>query len=530
VPTSLPPQNASLEQLLLECSLELLREPDQAAFFERLVSGAARLLETPDAYLYLLAGEQIESKVALGVHAPLKGLRLNKGQGMGGVVWERGQSLLVDDYDRWPLRAPKFPEGLLHSVLGVPVRLEGQVVGVLGVTCPDPTRRFDQSDEAVLERFVQVAELALKHYQLAADLKTQRDEAERLLNTLSEAVVQTDKRFVISYLNPAWEQLLGRKVADCIGKSFLEFVYPEDRTSLLEAAKQLVSQPSMLLEYRVLHIEGEVRWVRSRTQIEHDEEGQFTSTNSILTDITQQQLDEQALRQSEQRQNQLLQSLGETIVQTNREGIITYVNPAWETMTGFRINETLGRPYFQFVFAEDQPAVVHLIRQARDQGDLNRRLEYRLVTKNGSLRWINSKGNWLRGADGRILGMTGVLTDIHARREAETALLESRERFRQLLDTIEGVVWEAESDKGNTFLSSQVAQRNGSPTPISGINISTPKTKRPLWLWMQRLTSPTIATRTSWNTASLPSRGAISGFEICAGSSWKRASLSACWG
>ncbi|MDX2005998.1 MAG: EAL domain-containing protein [Meiothermus sp.] len=445
----------SLEQLLLECSLELLREPDQATFFERLVEQAARLLGTPDAYLYLTKGEQLVSQVALGVHAPLRGHRLNRGQGVGGVVWERGQGVRVDDYDSWELRSPNFPYGLLHAIVGVPIRLEGQTVGMLGVSSPDPQRRFVQAEEAVLERFVQVAELALKHYRLAAELKAQRDEATRLLASLSEAVVQTDGSCVVTYLNSAWEQLTGMRPADCVGRPYVEFIHPDDRERLMEEIDRRADRPVSSYEYRLLHATEGYRWVNSRAQLELGADGWVLRVNRVLTDITQHRQDEQALRQGEERKQQLLESLGEAVVEADRQGLITYVNPAWQDMTGFSAAETVGRHYFEFVHAEDQPAVVRLIRQAREEGSAERRLEYRLVVKGGGLRWVNSQGNWLRGADGQIHGMTGVLTDIHARREAEAALLESRERFRRLLDTTPGVVWEAEVGGGNIFISSQ---------------------------------------------------------------------------
>ena len=107
-------------EALLESTLGLLEQTDQQTFMQQLVERAADLLHTPDAYLYLAKGEYAEVVVALGSH--IQGYRLQPGQGVGGIVWQTGRSLMVEDYDSWPRRAPHFPYGILRSSLGVPIK------------------------------------------------------------------------------------------------------------------------------------------------------------------------------------------------------------------------------------------------------------------------------------------------------------------------------------------------------------------------------------------------------------------------
>lgn len=452
-------QQEALEALL-DSTLNLLEQNDQQAFMKRLVERAAQLLDTPDAYLYLVKGEYAEVVVALGSH--LQGYRLQQGQGVGGMVWQSGQSLLVEDYDTWSKRAPGFPFGVLRSSLGVPIKLGGQVWGVLGVTTRDPERHFGSYELGILERFVAVAALALKHYRLAQDLAQERDKASQLVGSLSETIIQTDAAVRITYVNPAWEELTGFSIGETLGRPYSEFLYPTDRAQYQELTQRNLEEQIIYYETErcLQHKNGEPRWVRAKVNVLYSDKGELVQTNGIFTDLTEQKKSAAALRQSQNRSNQLLSSLAEAVVESDRKGIVTYVNPAWTEMTGFREIETVGRRYLEFVHEGDHELLTELVRVARDTGLHKGRLEYRVLTKDGRFCWVNSQGSWLLDAQGQMVGLTGVLTNIQERKEAEQAILDSRERYRELVEGVEALIWEGSENQAD-FISARSKEMLG---------------------------------------------------------------------
>lgn len=144
---------------------------------------------------------------------------------------------------------------------------------------------------------------------------------------------------------------------------------------------------------------------------------------------------------------QLLQRLPDAVVQTDAQWILTYLNPAWHKLTGHRLDGSLGRSLLDFVHPDDR-------------GTLRSGMPvFRLRFADSEYRWMRLPLQAESDAAGRVVGRQGVLLEITE--VTEQVLVEVRQRFLRLLETIDGVVWEAEFGVGNTFLSPQVERLFG---------------------------------------------------------------------
>ncbi|GAB2550308.1 diguanylate cyclase domain-containing protein [Rhodanobacter koreensis] len=145
--------------------------------------------------------------------------------------------------------------------------------------------------------------------------------------------------------------------------------------------------------------------------------------------------------------DELLQLLPDAVVQTDARWIITFVNPAWHKLTGHPVDGTLGQSLLDFVHPDDTGALRAGMPVFR-------------------LRFADSDHHWMRlplhpktDAADRVISRQGVLIEITE--IGEQVLMEDRQRFLRLLETIDGIVWEAEFGVGNTFLSPQVERLFG---------------------------------------------------------------------
>jgi PAS domain S-box-containing protein len=77
--------------------------------------------------------------------------------------------------------------------------------------------------------------------------------------------------------------------------------------------------------------------------------------------------------------------------------------------------------------------------------------EFRVVWPDASVHWLLTRGIVLTGDSGQAVGLVGVNLDITARKQAEAALGESEERFRNMADTAPVMIWVSGADKRCTF-------------------------------------------------------------------------------
>ena len=159
-----------------ETAMGLLDGSGTDQLLDSILNRAARLLGVRDGYVYL--GEpgdtHITVRAGIGDTAVDVGYTMPVTQGVGGRVFTTGQPILVEDYDTFDGRHPRYV-GRVGSVIGVPLTVAGRVVGVLGLSSGTAARRFRQPEVDALLRFAQLASLALENARLHEQALSPRD-------------------------------------------------------------------------------------------------------------------------------------------------------------------------------------------------------------------------------------------------------------------------------------------------------------------------------------------------------------------
>ena len=140
----------------------------------------------------------------------------------------------------------------------------------------------------------------------------------------------------------------------------------------------------------------------------------------------------EALHESESRYRSLVDNLKEAVFQTDAEGLWTFLNPAWEEITGFSVKESLGKLFLDYVYPDDRE-----LNQQRFTPLIERKKEYcrheiRYCHKDGGFRWIEVFARLTLNQQGEVIGTTGTLMDIS---ERKAAAAHAEEIQGQLLQT-----------------------------------------------------------------------------------------------
>ena len=182
-------------------SLALSAQLDLSALLQTIVERAAQLLDASKAGLYLMrpGEEMLELVVNYKLPPEFTGVRLRLGEGVSGRVAQSGQPLIVGDYRAWPGRAAVYDEVPVAAVVGVPMKWQGQVVGVIVVDDLRPDR-FDNADAEVLTLFADQAAIAVENARLFQVAQQTLAEQNALLTASTAVSSSLDLPTVLSRL------------------------------------------------------------------------------------------------------------------------------------------------------------------------------------------------------------------------------------------------------------------------------------------------------------------------------------------
>ncbi len=141
------------------------------------------------------------------------------------------------------------------------------------------------------------------------------------------------------YVNPGFEQVWERSATSMFDAldGFLDFVHPDD-FDRIESVLAEKGWGDLNEEYRIQRPDGSERWVATHSFPIRDESGRIYRCAGLTSDIT-------ARKHAERERDKLFRALEQTadmVMITNREGIIEYVNAAFEDVTGYEREEVIG--------------------------------------------------------------------------------------------------------------------------------------------------------------------------------------------
>ncbi len=148
---------------------------------------------------------------------------------------------------------------------------------------------------------------------------------------------------------------------------------------------------------------------------------------------------------------------------------VLYVSPSYEEIWGQTCESLLKSPtvWLEAIFPEDRERVLAALENQHRTGEFDE--EFRIVRPDKSLRWIHDRAFPLRNAQGEIYRLVGIARDITERKQLKKELRESEERFRNLVEHNNDIVWEVNQEGAYTYISPNVRHILGySPEQLIG--------------------------------------------------------------
>jgi diguanylate cyclase (GGDEF)-like protein/PAS domain S-box-containing protein len=247
-----------------------------------------------------------------------------------------------------------------------------------------------------------------------------------LVENVEDGVVRVGANGVVDYASPAAARLVGLTPQQIVGLHFATFVHPDDSSRVEASFARSMNGSAELTSLRLVGASGEVRLVRTSSRL-LIQDGQPSGILGVVTDLTDQRQNEERLRQL----SRAVEASSSVVVITDRSGLITYVNPKFTEVTGYRADEVLGQNPRILKSGEMPPDTYQEMWDTVAAGR-EWRGEFYNRRKDGSSYWESASISAVHDEAGDITHFVAVKEDITARKLAERAMTESEEKYRLL--------------------------------------------------------------------------------------------------
>jgi PAS domain S-box-containing protein len=251
------------------------------------------------------------------------------------------------------------------------------------------------------------------------------------------------------YFSPRWKGMLGYADAEVDNRfeTWERLVHPDDlpRAKAALASYLEGSAESYVVEVRMWHKDGSVRWILTRGVAERDATGRPTRMAGSHTDVTDRRLKADQLAANESLLQQFVAHAPAAIAMLDTEMRYLRVSDRWATDYHLSEQALIGRSHYE-VFPDCPERWLATHRRVL-AGAVEACAEDPFPRADGTTEWLQWECRPWRTGAGEIGGLIMFTQVITGRKAAEEALRESEERFRSMADSAPVLIWVAGVDK-----------------------------------------------------------------------------------
>ncbi len=439
-----PGEDDRLARLLELVVLDTPSEP----LFDSIVQAASQVCGTPIALVSLVDEKRqwFKANVGLpGVAETPREVAFCAHAIMGDDVFEVADAT----------RDPRFADNPLvtggpkiRSYAGAPLVLpDGHRVGTLCVIDREP-RQLSDAQARLLRSLANVASHAL---QMRGDLIAQalgvRSDYERRLEqseTLHRAILEDQAEFVslaradgtLVYVNPSYARYYGSAVDVLVGSNLFDRIAAADRDAVRERFERVIrSSETTVTVNRVVTAGGAEQLVEWANRAHVDATGEAL-VHSVGRDITERVAAEQATRTLAT----ILENTTDYVVQTDRQGMIEYMNPAARLATGVDALEPVTHRSFSEFNTPDtnRTFIEEVLPEVRERDVWSGQAE--IYGSEGRVIPVSHLVIAHRDAAGRVARFSAVMRNIADEVEAKNRLEQQTDTLRAVVEAIPALV------------------------------------------------------------------------------------------
>jgi two-component system sporulation sensor kinase A len=240
------------------------------------------------------------------------------------------------------------------------------------------------------------------------------------------------------YVSPSCKQILGYDPEELVGIRVETFIHPED---LIEMRGQtfLHEPDEQVRTFRTRRKDGTYVWLESKSKMVRDENNAFKESISVLRDITEQKRYIEENDRLHHNNELILSAVAEGIFGLDMEGRATFANPAAARMTGYEVDELLGKKQHSLIHHSRSDGSIYPleechIHKSMDEGTTVHVANELFWRKDGSSFPVEYVSTPIQ-EKGEIVGAVVTFRDITTQNQAQEKILKSEMKFRSIVQS-----------------------------------------------------------------------------------------------
>jgi diguanylate cyclase (GGDEF)-like protein/PAS domain S-box-containing protein len=328
-------------------------------------------------------------------------------------------------------------------------------------------------DNHSVEGFVMNIRDVTERRQMEEAIRASEEKYRTILEEMKEGYFELDTDGTFTFVNEAQCQNMGYSKEELIGMNHRQFQNAESIRETRRIFKETyrTGKTIQLLDVEIIRKDGCKIYNETSVSPIKGKDGNIIGFRGISRDVTERRKMEEAIRRSEEKYRNILETMQESYFEVDLAGNLTYVNPAMYEGLGFTKEALIGKHYRLFTDEANVKKLYEIYNKIYKTGEPVRTVDFEFIKKDKTTLFAETSASLIRDESGKPIGFRGVSRDITERRKMEEAIQQSEEKYRSIVDEVDEWYFEIDLEGDVVFINDAVVRSVGYPKEmIIGLN------------------------------------------------------------